>query len=141
MPVQSVPITTKLVSSNSVHGDGYNIIWLSATGRWFSLGTPVSSIKVYQKCSYDENNKSCSKRWRWHDPMGWSLDCQRKKRYKGQYTTIPNKQLLNRICFKLYFTWMIVVFFIQEELISVLYFWFILFWEIVHPGGETMVYL
>jgi len=34
--VQSVPITTKVVSSNPT---------LLATGRWFSPGTPVSSTK------------------------------------------------------------------------------------------------
>jgi hypothetical protein len=44
--VQSVPITTNVVSSNSSHGN--TIVcdkfwhWL-ATGQWFSLGTPVSS--------------------------------------------------------------------------------------------------
>jgi hypothetical protein len=47
LPLQSVPITTKVVSSNPVHGEMYSIqhyvkklvSWL-ATGRWF---TPVSS--------------------------------------------------------------------------------------------------
>ena len=27
LPVQSVPITSKVVSSNSVHGDVYSIMW------------------------------------------------------------------------------------------------------------------
>jgi hypothetical protein len=47
LPVQSVPITTKVMSSNPVHGDVYSIQYyvrqLLATGRWFSSGTPVSS--------------------------------------------------------------------------------------------------
>ena len=50
MPVQSVPITNKVVSSNRVHGEMYSIQhyvikicqWL-ATGQWFSQGTPVFS--------------------------------------------------------------------------------------------------
>ena len=50
LPVQSVPITTKVVSLNPVHGKVYfdptlcdkGFQWL-ATGQWFSLGTPVSS--------------------------------------------------------------------------------------------------
>ena len=48
--MQSVPIATKVVSSNPVHGEVYtiqhNVIKLvsDATDRWFSLGTPVSSI-------------------------------------------------------------------------------------------------
>ena len=45
--MQSVPITTKVVSSNPVHCEVYSIqhyvINLSATGRWFSQGTPVFS--------------------------------------------------------------------------------------------------
>jgi hypothetical protein len=52
--VQSVNITTKVVSSNPAHGEVYSIQhcdkvcqWL-ATGQWFSPGTPVSSInKAY----------------------------------------------------------------------------------------------
>jgi hypothetical protein len=49
--MQSVPITTKVVSSNPIHGEvhliqHYAIIkvcqWL-AVGRWFSPGTAVSS--------------------------------------------------------------------------------------------------
>ena len=47
LPVQSVPITTKVVSSNPVHLRGVLdttlcdkvCLWLS-TGRWFSPGTP-----------------------------------------------------------------------------------------------------
>ena len=49
LPVQSVPITTKVVSSNPVQGEVYSIQhyliklqWL-VTGRWFSPGTPFSS--------------------------------------------------------------------------------------------------
>jgi hypothetical protein len=49
LPLQSVLITTKVVSSNPVHGKVWSIQhyvivckWL-AIGRWFSLGTPVSS--------------------------------------------------------------------------------------------------
>ena len=49
LPVQSVHITTKVVSLNPAHGKVYSIQhyvvkvchWL-ATGRWFSLDTPVS---------------------------------------------------------------------------------------------------
>jgi hypothetical protein len=48
LPVQSVPITTKVVSSNHGHGEVHDTTlcdkvcqWL-ATGRWFSPGTPVS---------------------------------------------------------------------------------------------------
>ena len=46
--VQSVPITTDVLSSNPAQGEVYNIIcdkvcqWLAA-GRWFSSGPPVSS--------------------------------------------------------------------------------------------------
>jgi hypothetical protein len=48
--MQSVPITTKVVSLNPVHGEVYSIQhlcgkvcqWL-ATGRWLSPGTPASS--------------------------------------------------------------------------------------------------
>jgi hypothetical protein len=53
--MQSVPITTKVVSSNPVHGELYSICdkvyqWL-ATGQLFSPGTPVSSTnKTY--CHY-----------------------------------------------------------------------------------------
>ena len=47
--MQSVPITTNVVSSNSAHGGVYSIQnfvikfcqWLAA-GRWFSTDTPVS---------------------------------------------------------------------------------------------------
>ena len=48
VPVQSVPITTKVVSSNHTNGE-WNLIqyvkvcqWLAA-GQWFSPGNPVSS--------------------------------------------------------------------------------------------------
>ena len=50
LPVQSVSITTKVVSSNPEHDEVYSIqhyvINLSVTvaGRWFSRGIPVSSI-------------------------------------------------------------------------------------------------
>jgi hypothetical protein len=37
LPVQSVPMTTKIVSSNPSHAGVYS------TGRWFSPSTPVSS--------------------------------------------------------------------------------------------------
>ena len=44
LPVQSVPITTKVVSSNHAHATLCEKVcqWL-ATGRWFSVGTLVSS--------------------------------------------------------------------------------------------------
>jgi len=49
--MQSVPNTTKVVSSNPDHGEVYSIqhyvikfVSDFATGWWFSLGTPVSSI-------------------------------------------------------------------------------------------------
>ena len=47
--VQSVSITTKVVSSNLVHGDLYSIqhyvisLSVTLTGQWFSPGIPVSS--------------------------------------------------------------------------------------------------
>ena len=48
--MQSVPITTKAVCSNSAHGNMYSIqhcdqvcLWLAAKNVWFSPGTPVSS--------------------------------------------------------------------------------------------------
>ena len=50
-PMQSVSITTNVMSSNPAHGEVYStqhyvikfvMEWL-ATGRWFSAGTPVSS--------------------------------------------------------------------------------------------------
>ena len=47
--MQSVPITTKAVSSNHVHYNGYSIqhyvikfVSYLLTDRWFSPGTPVS---------------------------------------------------------------------------------------------------
>jgi len=49
LPVQSVPITTNVVSSSAVHGEVYSIqhnvikFVSDLTGRWFSLGTPVPS--------------------------------------------------------------------------------------------------
>ena len=50
--VQSVPITTNIVSSNPSHGEVYSIQHyvtkvisvFRATGLWFSSGTPVSSL-------------------------------------------------------------------------------------------------
>jgi hypothetical protein len=48
--VQSVPITTEVVSLNAIHGEMYSIqhyvkhfCQSLATGRWFSSGTQVSS--------------------------------------------------------------------------------------------------
>jgi hypothetical protein len=49
--MQSVPITTEVVSSNPGHGEVYSIQHcvisfvsdLIATARWFSPGTPISS--------------------------------------------------------------------------------------------------
>jgi hypothetical protein len=58
-----VPITTKVVSSNSVYGEVYSIQhyvikvcqWLE-TGRWFSPGTPVSSSnKTDRHARYNRN--------------------------------------------------------------------------------------
>ena len=50
LPVQSVPITTNIVSSNPAHDEVYSIQHLCdkilqrlAAGRWFSPGTPISS--------------------------------------------------------------------------------------------------
>jgi hypothetical protein len=45
LPMQSVPITTDVVSSNPDQGEVYNIMWKVwlATGQWFSSGPPVSS--------------------------------------------------------------------------------------------------
>ena len=37
-----MPIITNIVSSNPIHGKVYSIQHY-VTGRWFSLGTPVSS--------------------------------------------------------------------------------------------------
>jgi hypothetical protein len=50
--MQSVAVTTNVVSSNPTHGEVYLILHvrdkvyqlLAALGRWFSPGTPVSSI-------------------------------------------------------------------------------------------------
>ena len=49
--MQSLPITTEVVSLNSVHGEVYSIkcnkvCQLYAIGRWFSLCTPVSSTSI-----------------------------------------------------------------------------------------------
>jgi hypothetical protein len=51
LPVQSLSITTNVVSSNPAHGEVYLIqhyvIWFdSAIDRWFSPGTPVSSTMI-----------------------------------------------------------------------------------------------
>ena len=51
LPMQSVPITTKVVSSSPVHDEVYSIQHyvikfisdLIVTGRWFSPDTPVSA--------------------------------------------------------------------------------------------------
>ena len=42
LPVQSVPITTNVVSLNPVHAEVYSIQHY-VTGRWFSPGILVSS--------------------------------------------------------------------------------------------------
>ena len=46
LPLQLVPITTKIVGSNPAQGEVYSICnkvcQLLAIGRWFSPGTPVS---------------------------------------------------------------------------------------------------
>jgi hypothetical protein len=50
--MQSVAVTTNVVSSNPTHGEVYSILHvrdkvyqlLAALGQWFSPGTPVSSI-------------------------------------------------------------------------------------------------
>ena len=54
LPIQSVPITTKDVSSNPVHGEVYsiqhyliNFVSDLAAGRWFSPGAPP--IKLSDK--------------------------------------------------------------------------------------------
>jgi hypothetical protein len=47
LPLQSVPITTKVVSSNPTHGEVYSIqhyvIKFVSDLHWFSPDTPVSS--------------------------------------------------------------------------------------------------
>ena len=47
IPMQSVPITTDVVSLNLTQGEVYNIMWpvcqWLAAGRWFTPGPPVSS--------------------------------------------------------------------------------------------------
>jgi len=47
LPVQSVPITTKVVSLSPTHGEVYSIqhyeIKTLGAGWWFSQGTPISS--------------------------------------------------------------------------------------------------
>ena len=46
IPVQSVPITTDVVSSNPIHGEMYSIQnYVIKFGRWLSYGTLASSIK------------------------------------------------------------------------------------------------
>ena len=42
LPMQSVPITTNVVSLNPAHGEVYSIQHYG-TGRLFSPGTPISS--------------------------------------------------------------------------------------------------
>jgi hypothetical protein len=54
---ESIRITTKVVSSNPVHGELYSICdkvyqWL-ATGQWFSPGTPVSSTQLPSNHDHD----------------------------------------------------------------------------------------
>ena len=46
LPVQSVSITTKVVSSNPDHGEVYSIQdhVMRFVRSWFSSGTPISSI-------------------------------------------------------------------------------------------------
>jgi hypothetical protein len=55
LPMQSVYITTRVVSSNPTHGEVYSIQHfviivrqLLPTGRWFSLGRPISSTINHQ---------------------------------------------------------------------------------------------
>ena len=43
--MQSVLITTDVVSSNLDQGEVYNIMWMSVTGRWFFPGPLVSSYR------------------------------------------------------------------------------------------------
>jgi len=44
LPMQSVSITTNVVSSNQAQGEVYSILHsVTSAGQWFSLGTPVSS--------------------------------------------------------------------------------------------------
>ena len=44
IPVQSAPITNKVVSSNLVHGEVYSIqhYVIKFVSRWFSSGTPIN---------------------------------------------------------------------------------------------------
>ena len=48
LPVQSVPITTKVVSSNPTHGEVYSIQhYVIKVCQWFSLCTQASSNKIH----------------------------------------------------------------------------------------------
>ena len=48
LPVQSVPITTKVVSSNPTHGEVYSILhYVIKVCQWFSLCTQASSNKIH----------------------------------------------------------------------------------------------
>jgi hypothetical protein len=61
LPVQSVPITNKVVSLNPDRGEVgvldttlcNKVCQLLATGRWFSPGTPVSSINTTDRHNKD----------------------------------------------------------------------------------------
>ena len=44
LPMQSVPITTAVVSSNHYQGEVYNIC--AKVGQWLATGPPVSSNKT-----------------------------------------------------------------------------------------------
>jgi hypothetical protein len=55
--MQSVPITTDVVSSNLDQDKVYNITCVCqrlATGRWFSPGPPVSSTNKTDRCDITE---------------------------------------------------------------------------------------
>ena len=66
LPVQSLPITTYVVSLNPMHGEEYLIKhyvikvfqWL-ATDLWFSLGTPISATKVVTEIWTNDGSKVC----------------------------------------------------------------------------------
>ena len=52
LPVQSVPITTNIVSLNPAHGEVYSIqhyVIKFFSDLWFSLGPPVSSTNACTK--------------------------------------------------------------------------------------------
>jgi hypothetical protein len=76
LPMQSVPITTNVVGSNSSHGELYSmqhyviVYQRLATGRWISPGTPVFSTnkidhgnitEILLKVALDTINKTKNK--------------------------------------------------------------------------------